>query len=127
MITSPIGRMWYNEVMPRRLVPISSLLAAVVLLAMLNFTTPTEVGPLGVLVFFTTFYVLMFGIALVLVRFFARLTRSQLGKKEYVYGAVVAFGPIMLMLAQSMGSMSWLTVGLTVVFVVLGCFLVSKK
>ena len=113
--------------MPKHLVPVLSLLAAVILLVMLNFTTPAGVGPFGVLVFFTTFYILMFGVALALVRFFARLTRSQLGKKEYVYGAVVAFGPIMLMLAQSMGSMSWLTVGLTVIFVLLGCFLVSKK
>lgn len=113
--------------MPKHLVPVMSLFAAVILLVMLNFTTPTGVGPFGVLVFFTTFYVLMFGVALGLVRFFARLVRAQLGKKEYAYGAVVAFGPIMLMLAQSMGSMSWMTVGLTVVFVLLGCFLVSKK
>lgn len=113
--------------MPKHLVSVMSLFAAVILLVMLNFTTPTGVGPFGVLVFFTTFYVLMFGVALGLVRFFARLVKAQLGKKEYVYGAVVAFGPIMLMLAQSMGSMSWMTVGLTVIFVLLGCFLVSKK
>lgn len=118
---------WYNELMSRRIVPILSLLAAVVLLVMLNFTTPAGAGPLGVLVFFASFYILMFGIALVLVRFFARLTRVKMGKKVYVYGAVVAFGPIMLMLAQALGSMSLLTVGLTVVFVLLGCFLVSKK
>jgi len=127
MVTSTIRFLWYNRSMPKHLVPVMSLLAAVILLVMLNFTTPAGVGPFGVLVFFTTFYVLMFGIALVLVRFFARLARAQLGKKEYAYGAVVAFGPIMLMLAQSMGSMSLLTVGLTVLFVVLGLFLVSKK
>ncbi len=127
MVTSTIRFLWYNRLMPKHLVPVMSLLAAVILLVMLNFTTPAGVGPFGVLVFFTTFYILMFGVALALVRFFARLTRSQLGKKEYVSGAVVAFGPIMLMLAQSMGSMSWLTVGLTVIFVLLGCFLVSKK
>lgn len=119
--------LWYNELMPKHLVSVMSLFAAVILLVMLNFTTPVGVGPFGVLVFFTTFYILMFGIALALVRFFARLTRSQHSKKEYVYAAVVAFGPIMLMLAQSMGSMSLLTVGLTVGFVLLGCFFVSKK
>ena len=127
MVTSTIRFLWYNRLMPKHLVPVMSLLAAVILLVMLNFTTPAGVGPFGVLVFFTTFYILMFGVALALVRFFARLTRSQLGKKEYVYGAVVAFGPIMLLLAQSLGSMSPLTVGLTVVFVLLGCFLVSKR
>jgi len=113
--------------MPKHLMPVLSLLAAVILLVMLNFTTPAGVGPFGVLVFFTTFYVLMFGIALVLVRFFACLTRTRLGRKEYIYGAVVAFGPIMLMLAQAVGSMSLWTVGLTIVFVLLGCFLISKK
>lgn len=119
--------MWYNVVMPKHLVTVTSLVAAVILLLMVNFTTPGGVGPFGVLVFFTTFYVLMFGIALFVVRFFARIMRSKVGKREYAYAAVLAFGPIMLMLAQSMGSMSWLTVGLTVIFVLLGCFLVSKK
>lgn len=118
---------WYNELMPKHLVSVMSLFAAVILLVMLNFTTPVGVGPFGVLVFFTTFYVLMLGIALALVRFFARVMKLQLGKKEYAYGAVIAFGPIMLMLAQSMGSMSLVTVGLTVIFMVLGCFLVNKK
>lgn len=127
VVTSTMRVLWYNELMPKHVVPVMSLLAAVILLVMLSFTTPVGVGPFGVLVFFTTFYVLMFGIALAVVRFFARLTRSQLGRKEYAYGAVIAFGPIMLMLAQSMGSMSLLTVGLTVVFVLLGCFLISKK
>ena len=127
VVTSTMRVLWYNELMPKHVVPVMSLLAAVILLVMLNFTTPVGDGPFGVLVFFTKFYVLMFGIALAVVRFFARLTRSQLGRKEYAYGAVIAFGPIMLMLAQSMGSMSLLTVGLTVVFVLLGCFLISKK
>lgn len=113
--------------MPKRLIPVLSLISAVILLVMLNFTTPEGVGPFGVLVFFTTFYILMFGLALVLVRIIAKMTGGQLGQKEYLYGAVVAFGPIMLMLAQSLGSMSWMTVALTVIFVLLGCFLVNKR
>lgn len=113
--------------MPKRLVPVLSLIAAVILLTLLNFTTPVGVGPLGVLVFFTTFYVLMFGIAIGLVKIFARLTGKGMGRKQYLYGAVTAFGPIMLMLAQALGSMSVLTVALTGVFVLLGCFLVSKR
>lgn len=112
--------------MPKRLIPVLSLLAAVILLVMLNFTSPTGIGPLGVLVFFTTFYVLMFGLAVGVVKIFAKLLGKQMGRKEYLYGVVVAFGPIMLMLAQSLGSVSLLTVALTVLFVLLGCFLVSK-
>lgn len=113
--------------MSKRLIPVLSLLAAVILLVMLNFTSPTGIGPLGVLVFFTTFYVLMFGIAVGIVKIFAALLRKQMGRKEYLYGVVIAFGPIMLMLAQSLGSISLLTVALTVLFVLLGCFLVSKR
>lgn len=118
---------WYNGGMPKHLIPVLSLIAAVILLAMLNFTTPAGIGPLGVLVFFTAVYVLMLGIAVALVKLFLKMTGKQVGKKSYMYGAMIAFGPIMLLLAQSLGSMSSLTVGLTVVFVLLGCFLVSKR
>ena len=113
--------------MPKHIVPVMSLLAAVILLVMLNFTTPAGIGPLGVLVFFTTFYVLMFGIAVGIVRIFAKLLGKKMGQKEYLYGVVIAFGPIILMLAQSIGSISIFTVALTVLFVLLGCFLVGKR
>lgn len=113
--------------MSKRLIPVLSLLAAVILLTMLNFTTPTGIGPLGVLVFFTTFYVLMFGLAVGIVKIFAKLMGKPMGRKGYLYGVVIAFGPIMLMLAQSLGSISLLTITLTVLFVLLGCFLVSKR
>lgn len=118
---------WYNGSMPKHLIPVLSLIAAVILLTMLNFTTPAGIGPLGVLVFFTAVYVLMLGIAVALVKLFLKMTGKQVGKKSYMYGTMIAFGPIMLLLAQSLGSMSPLTVGLTVVFVLLGCFLVSKR
>ena len=118
---------WYNGSMSKHLIPVLSLIAAVILLTMLNFTTPAGIGPLGVLVFFTAVYVLMLGIAVALVKLFLKMTGKQVGRKSYMYGAMIAFGPIMLLLAQSLGSMSPLTVGLTVVFVLLGCFLVSKR
>ena len=118
---------WYNESMPKHLISVLSLIAAVVLLLMLNFTTPAGIRPLGVLVFFTTVYVLMLGIATKLVKIFQKIAGKQIGRKTYLYGAVVAFGPIMLLLAQSLGSMSPMTVVLVVVFVFLGCFLVSKR
>lgn len=113
--------------MSKHLILILSLLSAIVLLAMLNFTTPAGIGPLGVLVFFTTFYVLMFGLATAVVRMSARIMGKEPGRKEQLYAATIAFGPIMLMLAQSLGSMSPFTVGLTVIFVLLGCFLISKR
>ena len=126
-LSNTLSRLCYNELMSKRLILMLSLLAAVILLAMLNFTTPVDIGPFGVLVFFTTFYVLMLGIATILVRLVARILGKEPGRKEQLYAATIAFGPIMLMLAKSLGSMSILTVGATVVFVLLGCFLISKR
>lgn len=117
----------YIENMPKHLIPVLSLTAVAVLLAMLNFTTPTGVGPLGVLVFFVAIYLLMFGIANLLVGIFMKLLGRNKGRRRYLYSAILAFGPIMLLLAQSLGSISPLTVGLTLVFVILGCFLVAKR
>ena len=113
--------------MSKHLIPAMSLGATVLLLLMLNFTTPAEIGPFGVLVFFTMFYVLMLGLGILLVKFFVKLMGKPMRRKDYLYGAVVAFAPIMLMLVQSLGTMSWLTVGLVGVFTGLGCFLVSKR
>lgn len=113
--------------MLKRLIPVLSLLAAVVLLVMLNFTTPAGIGPFGVLIFFAAVYVLMFGLASLLVVIFTCITEHQVGKRTYFYSAVLAFGPIMLLLAQSLESMSLWTVGLMVMFEILACFLVSKR
>ena len=96
----------YNKLMPKHLVPVLSFGAAVVILLMLNFTTPAEIGPFGVLVFFTMVYVLMLGLGILLVKFFVKL---------------------MLMLVQSVGTVSVLTVVLVMMFTGLGCFLVSKR
>ncbi len=112
--------------MPKHLVLVSSLVSAVVILVMLCFTTPTDVGPLGVLVFFGAIYILAFGFCLALAKFFVRIVGKKATRKTYLSAAVVAFGPIILLLTQSMGSVSPLTVGLTVVFVFLGCFLIRK-
>ncbi len=112
--------------MPKRLIPILSLLAAVVLLLMLNFTTPADVGPLGVLVFFVACYMVVLGFALLLVKIFMKLIGKRMGRKGYLYGAVIAFGPIMLLLIQSLGALSIFTAVLVVILVFLACFLVNK-
>lgn len=113
--------------MPKHLVPVLTLLASIILCVMLNFTTPAEIGPFGVLVFFTTTYVLMFGIAVGVVRIYTKLLDRKMGHKEYLYSVVLAFGPIMVLLLQSMGVMNlWMVLGV-VLFVLVVCFFVSKK
>ena len=46
-----------------RMILLSSLVATMIILVMMNFTTPTSIGPLGVLVIFTMFYVVSFGLS----------------------------------------------------------------
>lgn len=122
-----VSRFWggvcYNKLMSRRLVPVLGLVAAMILLVLMNFTTPISVGPWGALLFFTTFYVLMFCVAVGLVKMWVKMAGKQMRKKEYLYGAVIAFGPVMLILV---GTMNVMTVALMAVFVFLTCFLVSK-
>lgn len=115
--------------MLNRLILIISLAAVIVLTVMLNFTSPTEVGPLGVLVFFTSVYAIVLGVSVWIIWLFRRTMGKKQGmrKKDYCYGAIIAFGPIMMLLMQSFGTLSLFTVLLVGIFVFLGCFLVSKR
>ncbi len=115
--------------MLNRMITILSLVALGIMMVMLNFTTPAAVGPLGVLVFFTTIYMVVFGLAVLLVRAFSKMNgrKGVLRRKDYCYAAVGAFAPILLLLAQSFGSLSIWTILLSVAFVFLGCFAISKR
>lgn len=113
--------------MPKHLIPVLSLLAAVILLVMLNFTTPTDIGPFGVLVFFLACYILMLGIALALVKLFLKLAGKKMGRKGYLYAAVIAFGPLMLLLIESLGTLTPLTMVAVVILILLVCFLIAKR
>lgn len=102
-------------------------LAALILL--MSFTSPTEIGPLGVLLFFTTLYLVLFSSASLLVYAFMRVAfrRNQFRGKDYLYAAVLAFGPVMLLMARSFGAISLWTIILIVLFLALAEFLVYKR
>ena len=112
-----------------RLIYIISIIGLAALILMLTLTSPTEIGPLGVLLFFTTLYVVFFGGITFLVQSFIRIAlgRKQLKNKDYLYAVVLAFGPIMLMMARSFGAINLWTISLIVVFLMLAEFLVYKR
>lgn len=111
-----------------RLMILISLVAVIIILAMINLTTPTSVGPLGVLVFFTMIYIVIFGVVNLFVEIFMKAKEKKGGeRKNHYYAATIAFGPIMLLLVQSFGSLSVVTIAGVAVFVVLGCFIISKR
>lgn len=115
--------------MRERIIPILALISLVILFFLLNFTTPTTIGPFGVLVFFTTIYTLVFSLVAMGMTWFYRMikSRKKLRKKDYLYAAVVAFVPIMLLLVQSFQMINVGTIVMMGIFVLLACFLVHKR
>lgn len=100
-----------------------------VLILMLTLTSPTDIGPFGVLLFFTTLYLVSFGIITILMQAFVKiaLKKSTFRNKDYLYAVVLAFGPIMLLMARSFGAINLWTIGLIIVFLALAEFLVYKR
>ena len=58
---------------------------------------------------------------------FTALKRTGLSNKDYLYSAVLAFGPIMLLMARSFGVINLWTISLIVIFLALAEFLVYKR
>ena len=108
---------------------LTSIISLIVLILMLNLTSPTEIGPSGVLLFFTTVYVLVFGVMTFLIKIFYSLAlkRTNFRNKDYLYAAVAAFGPVMLLIARSFGAITLWTVSLMAIFVALAEFFVCKR
>lgn len=106
-----------------------SIIGLAALILMLTLTSPTEIGPLGVLLFFTTVYMVSFGLITLVMQSFFKLAfkKSTLTNKDYLYSAVLAFGPIMFMMARSFGAINLWTTALIIIFLILAEFLVAKR
>ena len=113
----------------KRIVSIIAILGVLALWFMLFFTSPTEIGPFGVLLFFTTLYASIFGIFSLVLQLFYKtaLKKGAFRGKDYLYSAIMAFGPIMVLMARSFGAISLWTIGLIVLFLFLAEFLVAKR
>lgn len=107
----------------------TSIIGLAALTIMLNLTSPTEIGPFGVLLFFTTLYIASFGIISLLLYAYQRLAlkRTTTRHKDYLYAAVMAFAPIMLLMARSFGAINLWTISLMAIFLFLAEFLVAKR
>lgn len=129
-ILGGLNQLCYNQGMKQnRIISYISIIGLAALILILNLTSPTEIGPFGVLLFFTTLYISIFGIisALMQVYYKLALKRSVFRNKDYLYAAVMSFGPIMLLMARSFGVVNFWTVGLIASFLFLAEFLVAKR
>lgn len=112
-----------------RIIYSASIIGLAALILMLFITSPTEIGPFGVLLFFTTIYVVVFGLLTFLIQTFVRIAfgESRLKTKLYLYSAILSFGPIMLLMARSFGAINLWTVSLIGLFIFLAEFLAVKR
>ena len=110
-------------------VKIAGIVGTVVLFLFLVLTSPMEIGPLGVLVFFTTLYSVIFSVFFLIWQTFSRLAfrKTVMRRKDYLCSAILAFGPIMVMMARSFGAINLWTLTLIALFLILAEFLVYKK
>lgn len=106
-----------------------SSIGFIVLVLILNLTSPMEIGPFGVLLFFTTFYLVAFGLITLGVKVFCRLAlkKETFRRKDYLYTAVAGFLPIMLLMARSFGVVNVWTVSLIGLFIILVEFFIYKR
>lgn len=107
----------------------SSLISLAGLILMMNFTSPTEIGPVGVLLFFGMIYVVFFGMISLIMSYFYRLAlgKKEFRRKDYLYFATAAFGPIMLLTTNSFGILSIWTAAAIIVCLILIEFLIYKR
>ena len=103
-----------------------SVLAAIAIVLLVNLTSPTDAGPLGVLALLVSIYVLSLGVATLVIWCWRKSRRRNL-HHVLRHSGIVAFAPIIWIFASSLVNNMWLGAGLTIVVVTIVYILVSKK
>ena len=116
---------------------IITLVAFVLLSALLQSTTPSTIHPVGILSVFILFYIsalgvltfFMFGLSKLLVRFVYRNRPVQAMplQQAYYYASVVALAPVLLVGMHSIGRGTVWDIILVIAFEVIACFYIAKR
>jgi hypothetical protein len=123
-----------------RLLVITGLVSAGLLLILLTSIAPADAGAFGILAVFLLSYVSLLSVLTFVLWATVKLidrvgrdfhvlkkTNSLPLKKAYYYSTVVALGPIIIISLQSVGSVSIYELGLVVTFITLGCIYVARR
>ena len=116
------------------------LVAAGLLLVLLNVTTPSTSGAAVILLVFLLAYVVMtmlvtfllWGVNRVILKLLSEFSRSKRTgvltvKKAYYYASVIALAPVILVSLQSVGGVGGYEAFLVALFVALGCLYISRR
>lgn len=123
-----------------QILAIATLIATMVLLVVFHTTTPSSVGPLGILFVFILMYVLTLGMLTFLIYTIGNFLRRGINVvaakrplrevtliRSYYFASVVALAPVMLVGIHSVGKVGFYDVLLVGVFVIISCVYVSKR
>lgn len=121
-----------------RILAAVTLVAFVLLSALLQSTSPSTIHPIGILIVFILFYLLALGVltffmlgvnrALAKVWNKRRAHAKAMGIREaYYYASVVALAPVLLVAMRSIGRGDLVDIALVVAFEIVACFYVAKR
>jgi hypothetical protein len=121
-------------------VTISSVVAIVLLIILLQTTTPATIGPLGILMVFIFMYVSVLGgltfLLYIASALIAKISRSVTVKKpiqalsfnrSYYFSSVLALVPVMFIGMQSVGEVGIYDVSLVIIFAGIACVYIAKR
>lgn len=122
-------------------IPVGILVvSAIVIAAVVNITSPSDMGPFGILLFFASAYSFFMGLFYILLFFLQRIVlrlnvspakkagiETITSLRLYYYSTVIALFPVIYMGMQSMGSVGLFEMVLLVLFEIIACFFVYKR
>lgn len=123
-----------------KVIALSTLAAAILLVTLLETTNPSSAGPVGLLAVFFLLYVIVLGAMTELLwvgsrlfqtvgrRFTSRRPPGRLSlQRSYYFSTVLALGPVMALAMQSIGSFGPYETVLIVVFLSVGTLYVARR
>lgn len=136
-----IKHQWYNSsAMLKLFVPILTSISLCLLIVILNVTSPSTVGPFGILAVFLLIYISSFWIVAIFLfgankglRYFISATgnhikiRNMTFKQSSYFASIIATAPVMVLALRSVGVFGWHGYLLVIIFIIIGCLYVSRK
>ncbi|MDB5187477.1 MAG: hypothetical protein JWM07_949 [Candidatus Saccharibacteria bacterium] len=123
-----------------RVLTISFIMATMLLVIVLQTTTPATIGPLGILFVFVLMYVSVLCALTFLLfissRMIAKVSSSITLRrpiqplslvKAYYFSSVVALAPVMFIGMQSVGEVGFYDLALIIIFVIISCVYITKR
>lgn len=134
--------MWYYLDMISKIIFAALLISGFGIFWILNFTTPSSVGPIGVLGFFALAYIFfiglitlfLYGVNRILNLVFSNIFKDKkfFSKKHELiffckYAAVLAFAPLILVAQQSIRNVGIFEIVIIVFLEIIACIYISKR